>query len=170
MTREWTTASGGGRTSGRAVKFPVASDQRRSARYTSLSLTCTTCEAGPRRTTPREGPSLINFKLAKNLATLWPDNGAYALNTRKINATPNWSVNKGKKSGGGEACETRGKGEAWRRGPTQTAVIRNRALTRIITLSVVNKAKHEPPAHSLGTGLSAEMRSAKFLITGTRQE
>lgn len=49
-------------------------------------------------------------------------------------------------------------------------MIRNRALTRIITLSVVNKAKHEPPAHSLGTGLSAEMRSAKFLITGTRQE
>ncbi len=42
--------------------------------------------------------------------TRWPDSAAYALNTRKINATSNQSVNKGKKSSGGEACETRGEG------------------------------------------------------------
>lgn len=89
---------------------------------------------------PAQGSVINQLQACKKTTTLWPDSAAYTLNTRKINATSNQSVNKRKKSRGGE----RGRGRRWRRGPTQTPVIRNRALTRIITLSVVNKAKHEP--------------------------
>lgn len=57
------------------------------------------------------------------------------------------------------------------------AVIRNRTLMRIITLSLVNKEKNiRPPpppflpaAHSLGKRATKEMRSAKFLIKGGEQ-
>lgn len=38
-------------------------------------------------------------------------------------------------------------------GPRKRGAIRNRALTRIITLSVVNKEKHEPPGSQSGRGI-----------------
>lgn len=52
------------REKGPPVRLPVALDQR-AVCSSSHSLTCPTCEVGPKRTTLHEVPSLINFKLAK---------------------------------------------------------------------------------------------------------
>lgn len=98
----------------------------------SYSLTCTTCEAGLQRTTPSRLLSLINFKQTQR-----PDTAIHALNS-KINAYFHPSVNKRRK-----ALAGRRESRAERRAQHNT-VIRKRALMRIITLSVVNKAKHEP--------------------------
>lgn len=136
------------------VSLLVAVDQRRTVCSPSCSLTCTTCEAGLQRTTPRRLLSLINFK-----QTQQADTGVRALNSR-INAHFQPSVNKGRKALAAEAQR-------------HNTAIRNKALMRIITLSLVNKAKTRAPpssAHSLGKRDTKEMRSAKFLITEAEQE
>lgn len=110
-----------------AVSLLVAEDQRRSVCSSSCSLTCATCEAGLQRTTPRRLLSLINFKQTATRHC------SAALNCR-INAHFQPSVNKGRKALAGATRERR-------RLALLNAVIRNRTLMRIITLSLVNKEK-----------------------------
>lgn len=142
------------------VSLLVAVDQRRTVCSPSCSLTCTTCEAGLQRTTSSRLLSLINFR-----QTQQADTGVRALNSR-INAYFQPSVNKGRKALAAEA----------QRRTRHNTAIRNKALMRIITLSLVNKAKTRAPppppssAHSLGKRDTKEMRSAKFLITEAEQE
>lgn len=88
-----------GKERGLPVRLPVALDQH-AVCSSSHSLTCPTCEAGPKRTTLHEVPSLINFTLAKKKKkkkTWKADSDTHALNTHKINAPPYHSVNKGGK-------------------------------------------------------------------------
>lgn len=119
--REINSASGAQeRMESAVVSLLVAEDQRRAVCSPSCSLTCTTCEAGLQRTTPRRFLSLINFRRTQR-----PDAGA--LNSR-INAYFQASVN------------TREERRWQERRSRHDTAIRSRALVRIITLSLVNKA------------------------------
>lgn len=95
----------------------------------SCSLTCTTCEAGLRRTTPRRLLSLINFK-----KTLRPDTAACTFN-RRINAYFQASVNKR----GEERWQGKERTTALRRDKKQSPYENNNAVT------CKQGEKHKPP-------------------------
>lgn len=77
---------------------------------------------------------------------------------------------RGRKAEARRRARREGKGEALTTGPNTNGCDKKQSPYKNNNAVSCKQGKTETPAHSLGTGLSTEMRSAKFLITETLQE
>lgn len=77
---------------------------------------------------------------------------------------------KGRKAVAGRRSRREAKGEALTTGPNTNDCDKKQSSYKNNNAVSCKQGKTWTPAHSLGKGLSTEMRSAKFLITETLQE